>query len=53
MIHNHPNIWRFIHTLKNEEYHMIQKNIHQLMGNSFGFGATRRKRAKRAVKKTH
>ena len=52
MLQTHPNIWRFIHTFKNEEQHLTQKNIHQLMGNTCGFAATTRKRAKQAVKKT-
>ncbi|CAF4357727.1 unnamed protein product, partial [Rotaria magnacalcarata] len=32
MMQSHPNIWKFIHTLKNEEQVLVQKNIHQLIG---------------------
>jgi hypothetical protein len=53
MLHKHPNVWKFIHTLKNEEYHMIQKNMHQLIGNTNGFTSTKRKRAKLRQKKTY
>jgi hypothetical protein len=52
MLHTHPNIWKFIHTLKNEELHVIQKNLHQLVGDADGFAASRRKRAKKSAKKT-
>ncbi|CAF1418088.1 unnamed protein product [Rotaria sordida] len=52
MVHKHPNIWRFIYTLKNEEHNIIQKKIHNLVGDVHVFGATRRKRARQAVKKT-
>jgi hypothetical protein len=52
MLHKHPNIWRFIYTLKNEEYNLIQKNVHQLVGDVIGFPSARRKRTKQAAKKT-
>jgi hypothetical protein len=52
MIHTHPNIWRFIHTIKNEEQHIIQKNVHQLIGGGGTYATTGRKRAQKAAKKT-
>ncbi|CAF1479118.1 unnamed protein product, partial [Rotaria magnacalcarata] len=53
MMQSHPNIWKFIHTLKNEEQVLVQKNIHQLIGGGNSFAATKRKEAKKAVKKTY
>ncbi|CAF3504886.1 unnamed protein product [Rotaria socialis] len=53
MMQSHPNIWKFIHTLKNEEQVLVQKNIHQLIGGGNSFAATKRKKAKKAVKKTY
>ena len=52
MLNIHPNIWKFIHTLKNEEHNMIQRNLHQLIGDTCGFASSTRKRAKQALKKT-
>ncbi|CAF1581158.1 unnamed protein product [Rotaria magnacalcarata] len=52
MLNKHPNIWRFIYILKNEEFHVIQKQLHQLVGNAGGYAYTRRKRARQAIKKT-
>ncbi len=52
MLNKHPNIWRFIYILKNEEFHVIQRQLHQLVGNANGYAYTRRKRAKQAIKKT-
>jgi hypothetical protein len=51
MLYTHPNIWKFIYVLKNEEVNVIQKNLHQLVGDADGFVASRRKRAKKSTKK--
>jgi hypothetical protein len=52
MLHKHPNVWRFIYTLKNEEYNLIQKNMHQIVGADIGFPYAGRKRTKQVAKKT-